>query len=190
MSKLAKRCAKAVLGDYALYRIFRLPLGDMSAYGSTATEVSFLGLHDAGAPVIATSAFAHTSWYGSPEGIGYIAIASARIVGVNWYWPGTRGASQVAHVLRSDEVVSAHLEVSENLRGMGVGRALKAYAAQRLREEGYEAVISRVWHNNHSSIRVNKQLGSQQIGWTVQVEPLGLLSKAYFFVPRLGHSLR
>ena len=175
-SSLFKKTAKLLLGNYGLYRVYRFDLTESIPPHEPMREskLEFIRLSDSHLNRYMDTSLAGSFWYDGDEAFGFGIISGDELIAVQWYWSiGNRYSQRESWPLVQGEVKSVHIETIPRYRGKGLAKALKLYSMQALKDQGYTAVLSRVWHNHMSSIHMNNALGAQQIGWIFKFSPMG-----------------
>lgn len=177
MRALAKAALAFLLGDYEVYRIFRLDLaaaaepdpGALAAAGYALREVSPDEVAAAADPEIRGRAF-----YGGDGAFGFAALEGGEIVCLQWIWHGARYRTRNFWPLAPDEAKSVELYTRPEARGKGLATALKEHSAAAMRAKGFRALYSRIWLTNRPSVRVSEKAGWRQVALVALVRPLGL----------------
>lgn len=180
---LRSRILQALIGDYAIYRIFRLDLErlpeiDLRGYeerGYRFTPVTVSGVAASGNPAIRARAE-----YGGTGALGFAVRHHAQIVCLQWFWDARRYQGRDFWIINDGEAKSVDLFTAPDYRGQGLATALKQYSSQEMQLRGFYNLYSRVWHSNRASIRVNEKSGWRQVALVTEFYPLGSTRKLRF----------
>lgn len=171
-----KPLARALAGDYGIYRIFALnlytflrdPRDDLRRAGFTWAPVADEDVAGARSPVIRDSAR-----YGGPGAQAFAVVRDDDLVAVEWYWFGEERRHGAFWPLRDGEAESAYVVTAPELRGQGLAQWLKEYSAMEMRERGFLRAYGKIWHSHHASIRANQKAGFREIALVVDLYPFG-----------------
>jgi ribosomal protein S18 acetylase RimI-like enzyme len=171
-----KPLARALAGDYGIYRVFALdlqtflrdPRDDVRRAGFRAAPVADEDVAAAPAPVIRESAC-----YGGAGAQAFAILRDDEIVAVEWYWFGSDRQHVAFWPLLDSEAESAYIATAPELRGQGLAQWVKEYSALEMRERGFRRAYGKIWHSHHASIRANQKSGFREIALVVDLYPFG-----------------
>lgn len=104
------------------------------------------------------------AWYGGNGAYGFAIFFNEQPVCMQWYWYGERYRSMRGFwPLSAHEAKSVQLITCVEHRGRGLATVLKNFSARHLADAGYQRIFSRIWWNNHQSIRVSEKAGWRQV---------------------------
>ncbi len=169
MKEVFKKCLRALLGDYGLYRVFSADL-DPSRPEIEDPNLCEVGREDmllADSPELRDQA-----WYAGEQSIGVGYRIDGRLVAARWIWYGERYKQRGFWPLKEGEAAGMHVFVLPEARGLGIGVKLASYGDQILLKKGFVRTYARVWHNHTVSLKMTRHNGRKQIGWCVEVNPL------------------
>lgn len=172
----AKRLARALLGDYSVYRIYRLdpragptppvqtgPRQNGLTLGPVA-RADFDGCDDA---LLREQAF-----YFGEQAQAYACRRGAQWLGLCFFWWGERYRTRNFWPLAEREAKLVQIVTAESARGQGVAPRLLAHAAQDMAARGFGPLYARIWHSNRPSIAAFERAGWTWIATIAQVHPL------------------
>jgi L-amino acid N-acyltransferase YncA len=100
---------------------------------------------------------AHDVWVEPAPGRTFVAVDGDRILGTAHLGPNKPG--------RGSHVATASFMVSDDARGLGVGRALGAHVLEAARADGYASMqFNAVVETNSGAVKLWQKLGFQIIG--------------------------
>lgn len=169
--------AQLILGDYELFRIYRCDLETIESFDPSNhqdTGYHFRKVDQEEVLSAANSLIRDRSRYGGDDAIGYAVFYADEIVCLQWYWHGERYKRRNFWPLREDEAKSVDLITVEEHQRKGLATALKLYSANDLKRSGFNRLYSRIWHSNHSSIRVSEKAGWSYIAFVIEFLSLWL----------------
>lgn len=168
-----KRIAHALLGDYALYRIYALELNKKISY-----ETSLLQFTPIESSIVLaesdSEAIRNLVAYDQREfAFGFGARVKDILVAACWFWAGRTYRKRNFWPLKEDEAKLVQISTHENFRGRGYAPLLLAYAAEAMRLKGYTKLFARVWHSNRASVSAFEKAHWKYIAFVAEVYPLG-----------------
>lgn len=172
MKDALKRLARLLLGEYAVYQVWRTA-GPRVAAASSAMVVRALATADLAAPGV-DPALAEAAWYLGDDAFGYGCYLDGQLAGVAFYWHGKRYARRHSWPIEADAAKLVHIETAPALRGQGVAPMLISASAQQMQTRGFNTLYARIWHSNTPSRSAFARAGWDSIGWLLQVNPLRL----------------
>ena len=180
MKRLIKLCANFLLGDYQIFRVFRIDVEDLVAVdisnylaqGYVFREVTAEELSASGDDSIRSRAH-----YGGQDAIAFAVCDKSEIVCLQWYWFGDRYRTRNFWPLKKDEAKSVELFTRPTYRRAGLATALKLYSAERMKDKGFHHLFSRVWYTHLASRRVSEKAGWQNVAIVGEFHPFGLRKK-------------
>lgn len=177
-NRLLKSLLRGLLGDYALYEIYALPLGALAPPDLSALQAQGYRFGPLDVATLQGSPHAEIrerAGYGGEDALGFGVFHAGELVALQWYWTGERYRLQRNFwPLAADEAKSVELFTLPEFRGRGLATALKAHSAYQLQTQGYRRILSRIWHSNHPSRRVSEKLGWQHLAQVAVIHPLGI----------------
>ena len=108
-------------------------------------------------------------FYAGEDASGFALRRGGRIVCLQWFWHGERAKRSAFWALGARDAVSMHLVTVPDERARGHATLLKRLTAPRLRDEGFDALYSRIWWTNVPSLRVSEKAGWQCVGTTLDI---------------------
>ena len=168
-----KKIAHALLGDYALYRIYASELNSQISYETPLLQFAQL---ESTAPLAESDSEAIrnlVAYYERELAFGFVARLKDTLVAACWFWAGSTYRKRNFWPLKEDEAKLVQISTHENFRGKGYAPLLLAYAAEAMRLQGYTKLFARVWHSNHASISAFEKAHWKYIAFVAEVYPLG-----------------
>jgi len=170
MIRVLKRCTAIVLGEYALYQVWRSPKEPPSfatPAGFTVCEVSEGQLRSAYANELSSSA-----WYLGEDACGFAAVRDGEMLALACCWWGSRYLKRHSWPLPDGAAKIVHVFTLPQARGMGLAPLLLEHARATLQCRGRSPLYARIWHSNTPSLRAFARAKWQPVGWLIQVNPL------------------
>lgn len=171
--RVIKKAARACLGEYTIYRVFRYdcPGGiggesQAAAEGQTFFVPSQDDILNAGSPLIRDQA-----WYQGDDALAFAARKGTEIAAICWVWHGSSYRVAVQWPLKKHEAYIVQLVTVPECRGTGTGTRLKRYVTQELCARGFRTLYSRVWFSNRPAIRMNEKAGWKHFATIAEVAP-------------------
>lgn len=174
LRELAKGLARAVLGDYAAYRIYSFPGAAMPAARAGARPAAFR-VERVGEAEIAASPDALIREQVAYAGAGshaYACMEGGRIVAVCFYWFGARYLTRNFWPLAEGEAKLVQIVSLPEVRGRGAATALIEASCGRIMGEGFRRAYARIWHSNVPSLRAFERAGWRRVALVIEINPL------------------
>ena len=168
MKEAFKKCLRALLGDYGIYRVFAADLdpSQSAIEDPNLCEIDQNDMLNADSPELRDQA-----WYGGEGSIGVGYRLNGRLVAARWAWYGDRYKQRNFWPLKEREAKIVHSFVLPEARGRGIATKMGSYGDQLFAKKGFVRIYTRIWYNHTASIRVTKKNGRRQIGWGVELNP-------------------
>lgn len=173
MKALLKRLARALLGEYAIYRVLRrsadagpAPLPAQAAAFAIG-PVQRAEIEACPDPVMREQAF-----YAGEGACAYACRDAGRIVGLCFYWYGERYRPRGFWPLQEGQAKLVQIITSPAMRGRKVAPSLIAASGADMTAQGFDCLFARVWHNNHPSLRAFAAAGWSRCALVVELNPL------------------
>jgi GNAT superfamily N-acetyltransferase len=94
------------------------------------------------------------------EARGFGIAVDGELASVCWYWFGARYREKRGFItLPAKGAKLVQIVTAQEYRGRGLATTLIAGSAQAMRSQGFETLLARVWHSNHSSRRAFRKAG-------------------------------
>jgi RimJ/RimL family protein N-acetyltransferase len=170
---LLGRAARGLLGDYELYRIYRVDLPTESREHGDLTmgPIDPVRCEDQIDDEALRRRVARAG-AGSPA---FGAWKDGRLVAGVWFLTPERFRREMNFWnLEPDAVWFHQVEVAERWTGRGYGTAVTRYGTNEMVKEGYRRAYCRIWHSHHRSVRVFVKAGWKHVGWVMRARPLGI----------------
>jgi RimJ/RimL family protein N-acetyltransferase len=170
VNRVVKALARAVLGEYSAYYIYACAATAPAVESrrdfrvEAITEASIASSQD---PLIREQAF-----YAGSEAEAYACLMGSRVVGVCFYWYGSRYLKRNFWPLRDNEAKLVQIVSLPEFRGRGVARTLIEASFRAMAELGFHRAYARIWHSNVPSLRAFEHAGWSRIALVVEVNPL------------------
>lgn len=173
-----------LLGDYALYRIYR---GDGPA-GVAATKALRFEAIDS-LDVFGRTAdprLASLRSYSGSGAHGFAAWAGDDLAAACWYWESRSDRQGDTWPIHPAEAKLAQIVTGESHQGRGIATQLIAFSSEAMRARGFSPLYARIWHSNVASNRAFERAGWRYIAFVVQFAPLGIGPLRRIVLPPLG----
>ena len=171
MRALLRRIARLLGVQYEFYRVFRLDLREAAPEGSgLPAGLEFDAVDESAVRASPDPEIRNSASFAGPGAMGFALRQGNRIVCLQWYWVDARLRENAFWTFDPRTAASEHLVTVVNCRGRGYATALKRLTAVRMRELGYEALLSRVWWTNDASLRVSTKAGWERVGTSLSIK--------------------
>lgn len=173
MKVLLKQLARALLGDYSIYRVLQRSAAEGPAPvppQAAAFDIGLVQRADIEAcpdPVMREQAF-----YAGDGAFAYACRDAGQIVGLCFYWYGERYRPRGFWPLQDKQAKLVQIITAPAMRGRKVAPALIAASGTDMARRGFERLFARVWHNNHPSLRAFAAAGWTRCALVVELNPL------------------
>jgi RimJ/RimL family protein N-acetyltransferase len=170
MKAVAKRIARVIFGDYAIYCVYRCGALPAKETRHRVEELSEDDIRAASDPNIAGQAgYAGTGAHAF--GIREEGVLQA----VCFYWHGERYRPRGFWSLEASEAKLVQIITAPSARGRGLATALIRGSASAMQHgHGWSRLFARVWHSNRPSRAAFERAGWEQIAVVLEVNPLRL----------------
>jgi RimJ/RimL family protein N-acetyltransferase len=172
MRQLAKKLAKLLLGDYAVYYIYACTPGQGEKFASIASGMRFAPVDKAQVEASKDPLIADHAGYHGSETHGYACFRGAEIVGLCYFWHGARYRERNFWPLEDDEAKLVQISVVPKVRGRAVATNLIACASEDMFQKGFRCLYARIWHSNTPSRRAFQRAGWIRVATVIQVRPV------------------
>lgn len=160
-----KRLALLLLGDYAIYQLWRFD-GRPAAAAMSVRTIQPKDLRNAN-PAIADAA-----WYFGEEAHAFGCFDGERLVGAAFYWHGRRYETRRTWSIPPGSSKLVHIVTDPDQRGRGVATALISASAAEMMGLGFRPLYAGIWHSHKASQGAFARAGWRRVGWLVRVNPL------------------
>lgn len=171
--ELFKKLARMFFGEYSAYCIYSqsteaaLHVRPEAEGKFSVRQVDESAIRDSSDSLIREQAE-----YAGPGSCAYACFDGDRIVGLCFYWFGSRYLQRNYWPLAEGEVKLVQIVSIPEMRGRGVATRLIASSFQDLVQKGFRRAYARIWHSNTPSRRAFERAGWKKIALVVEVNPL------------------
>lgn len=169
IKQVAKRLARALLGDYGIYYVY--------CAGNAPSIVARTTVRAIGAAEVAAARdqlIAAQAGYAGEGARAFAVCEHGTPLAVCIYWFGERYRSRGFWPLADDEAKLVQIVTAPGARGRGLASTLIAASAAAMRDQGWSQLYARVWHSNSPSCRAFEKAGWRRVALVVEVNPLRL----------------
>lgn len=185
-SALVKRVARALAGDYSIYRIYAS--GDVEKTAPIDPGETPLTVEKSSGDFLASqpsSLISQQAGYGGTGTDVYVCRNNNKIVGVCFYWSGDRYRQRNFWPLKIDEAKLVQIVVEPDQRGMGVAPFLIKQSCNDMLRSDKNKCYARIWHSNTPSIRAFEKAGWSRVATVIEAFPFGLGRRCRIVLPVL-----
>jgi GNAT superfamily N-acetyltransferase len=170
---LAKKLARALLGEYSAYYVYAraadgrvlAPSATTPTFRMAQVDVSTLtASHDA--------LIREQADYAGQETRAYACFVDDRIVGVCFYWFGRRYLQRNFWPLADGEAKLVQILALPDMRGRGVATQLIEWSWRDMTQQGFHKTYARIWHSNTPSLRAFERAGWARVALVLEINPL------------------
>ncbi|MCK9686085.1 GNAT family N-acetyltransferase [Scleromatobacter humisilvae] len=173
MNALLKTAARALLGDYAIYFVYRL---DKDAAPAPAPpghgKFSFEFVDEASARASVDPLIQSQIEYVGAGAWAFACRDGARVVGLCFYWAGDRYRRRNFWPLADDEAKLVQLVTLPEMRGRGIAGDLIGWSSRAMFDQGFRQLFARIWHSNKPSWRAFERAHWKRAALVVEISPL------------------
>ena len=165
---LTRALARLLLGDYQLYRIYRL-----RPSASEGDDPLIVALDDPQALEAAPcDELRDLHQYAGEDAYGYGYREGGELLAACWYWAGRRyRETRNFWPLEEGEAKLVQIVTASADRGRDIAGRLLTHSAADMAARGYRVLYARVWHSNRPSVRAFERAGWQYIAFVADVYP-------------------
>ena len=172
MKEMLKKLARLLVGEYAIYQIYTLALEGCAQTKPGQLTTYRIAPVDASAIKASPDALIREQvGYTGPGSHSYACFDGDRIVGVCFYWFGSRYLTRNFWPLAEGEVKLVQIVSLPEMRGCGVATTLITWSCLDLVKKGFIRAYARIWHTNTPSLRAFKSSGWRQIALVIEIRP-------------------
>lgn len=165
---LTRALARLLLGNYQLYRIYRLR--PSASAGGDPLVVALDGSQALQAA--RCNELRDLCQYAGEDAYGYGYREGGELLAACWYWTGRRyRENRNFWPLEEGEAKLVQIVTAPTARGRGIAGRLLTHSAADMATRGYRALYARIWHSNRPSIRAFERVGWQYIAFVADVYP-------------------
>ncbi len=172
-ARWARRLARRVLGEYALFRIYALDIPVPGPIKDTEC-LRFGPIEDP--EELARSGDAELREmveYAGPEAFGFGVWVEGELAAACWYWVGERYRTRGFWPLGEDEAKLVQIATAHRFRGRGIASRLITWSSSRMGEQGFRRLYARIWHSNRASRAAFAKAGWSEVAFVIDIYPLG-----------------
>jgi len=152
MTALLKKAALTLLGDYAIYFVYRFEKGAAPpAAPARERALAFERLDEATARASVDPLVQSQIEYVGAGAWAFACLDGPRVVGLCFYWAGERYKRRNFWPLAADEAKLVQIVVLPEMRGRGIAADLIAWSSQAMLAQGFAQLFARIWHSNKPS---------------------------------------
>lgn len=167
-----KWIACKLLGEYSPYFIYRWAAGSIDKEIGQGKEFFVRGV-DERQLAVSDGLMQEQAGYLGDESLAFGCFEDGQLVGVCFYWFGTRYERRGFWPLGKDEAKLVHIIVSPAARGRGVAPRLIKASAQSMVDAGFSCLYARIWHSNEPSLHAFEKAGWLRTAFVLEFNPLG-----------------
>lgn len=173
MKSILKLLAKFLLGEYAVYHIYRcVPAAVEPVPTHVVQGWRFSRVDQAEILSSADRVVLDQIGYCGADSQAYACLEDSRIIGLCFFWWGARYRTRNFWPLAESEAKLVQIIVLPQMRGRGVAAQLVAYAAADMFAQGFSRLYARIWHSHTSSLKAFSRAGWQRIAIVIEAHPL------------------
>lgn len=168
---MIKNLARAVLGEYSLYYIYRWTGKSATTEAEGQNQFDVRPLNEALLLSSQSAILRDQLGYLGSESTGFGCFLNEQLVGVCFYWHADRYRQRNFWPLQDNEAKLVQVIVQPELRGRGAASALIKYSAEVMCNRGFSSLYARIWHSNLQSVRAFQRSGWQRIAFVIEINP-------------------
>jgi RimJ/RimL family protein N-acetyltransferase len=174
MTALLKKAALTLLGDYAIWFVYRLEKKGAAPPSEPARERAFvlLRLDEAAARASVDPLVQSQIEYVGAGAWAFACMDGPRVVGLCFYWAGDRYKRRNFWPLAADEAKLVQVVTLPEMRGRGIAGDLIGWSSQAMFDHGFRQLFARIWHSNKPSWRAFERAHWTRAALVVDIHPL------------------
>jgi len=173
MTTLLKKAALTLLGDYAIWFVYRLEKGTAPTRASARESAfAFERLDEATARASVDPLVQSQLEYLGAGASAFACMDGPRVVGLCFYWAGDRYRRRNFWPLAADEAKLVQVVTLPEMRGRGIAGDLIAWSSQAMFDHGFRQLFARIWHSNKPSWRAFERAHWRRAALVVDIHPL------------------
>ncbi len=167
MRRLLKAIGKLVFGRYRLARIYGLEL--RSFHFAPYPEYDLRRITRSDVERCSDPKLNERGSYGGENAYGFGLWYQGELASTCWFWNHYRFQDPKLWEIRPHEAIMVDLMTADAYRGHGLAPILTEFAADQLKRDGFERLVSWVWHSNYPSIRAFEKAGWSYIAFVANL---------------------
>lgn len=172
IKNLLKTLTQILLGDYSAYFIYSCSNKDTwPDLSNTTTQFRVLLVDEATIKASPDPLIEKQAGYAGDGSYSYACYDGDRIVGVCFYWFGSRYMKRNFWPLLDGEAKLVQIIVQPSMRSRGIATSLIASSFQDMMHKDFSRVYARIWHSNDPSLRAFERAGWKKIGLIIEINP-------------------
>lgn len=171
MKTFLKYLSRLFLGEYSIYYIYRQNTGGESHKAATSS-LSVVPIDQCALTSESNELILEQRSYFGEGSSAYGCFSGERLVGVCFYWYGSRYLQRNFWPLRKNEAKLVQIVTLPESRGNGVAPQLICKSFEDLKKRGFKTAYARVWHSNTPSCRAFEKSGWTKIALVIEINPL------------------
>lgn len=177
VKEFAKKLARMLLGEYSAYHIYASPSEGFLAPRTGTNETFRVAPVDEDAVNSSNEALIREQLgYAGPGAHAYACFDGDRVVGICFYWFGTRYLKRNFWPLLDGEAKLVQIISLPEMRGRGVASLLIESSCRDMMSRGFGRAYARIWHSNKPSLRAFERAHWRRIALVIELNPLRLSS--------------
>lgn len=173
MFDFLKKLALVLLGDYALYFIYRLNAESVEpGTDGFLASLEFREIDEAAARASVDPLVQSQIQYFGSEALAFARLDHEQVVGICIYWFGDRYRTRNFWPLADGDAKLVQIVTRADMRGHGIARSLIISSSRAMMGRGFRSLYARVWHSNKPSWRAFSRSGWTRIALVIEINPL------------------
>ncbi len=166
-----KTLAKLIFRGYRLSWIYRLDLKTLRFTYFPEHDLRRITRFDV--EQCPDGAINERSWYGGENAYGYGLWDQGKLVCMCWFWNHRRFMDPKLWKIAPNEAIMVDLLTVDGHRGKAFASIVTGFAAGQLKLDGFEQLVTWVWHSNFPSIRTFEKAGWVRVAFVVNLPLFG-----------------
>lgn len=168
-----KKLARMLFGEYSAYCIYSQSAGtSLPIQPEASGKLSVRQVDETAIRASPDAVIREQAEYAGPGSYAYACFDQDRIVGLCFYWFGTRYLQRNYWPLADSEAKLVQIVSIPEMRGRGVATRLITSSCQELVQKGFRRTYARIWHSNIPSLRAFERAGWKKIALVIEINPL------------------
>jgi GNAT superfamily N-acetyltransferase len=171
MKQLFKKVARILFGDYSPYYIYQLNCNEGSVPCSEIESLDVRLVDETTLKSVGDSRLIEQAGYCGSESLCFGCFLNNQLVGVCFYWYGSRYKKRNFWPLKEREAKLVQIIVIPEMRGHGVATTLIRCSALEMAHLGFVSLYARIWHSNQPSLSAFGSAGWHRVAFVVEISP-------------------
>jgi len=183
VKQLFKNILATLVRDYAIYKIYSLPLTCEANEPASVDGFEFAEIETEDQISSQSPELNSTRGYFGKQSHGFGVFSDDELAAAIWFWYGARYQSRNFWPLNPGEAKLVQVTTGASFQKRGLGAALMNYAIPRMKALGFTTLYARIWHSNIPSIKLFEKTGWQKSAFVFEAISVGFKIRYEYYYP-------